>query len=170
MEKHLLAVLVDNSAGVLTRIASLFSRRGFNIESLAVGETQDPAISRITVIIPCDTRVLDQVIQQLQKLECVHSVSLLPSSASVRRELMLLKVRADASTRSEVMQIASVFRARVIDVGRESITLELTGENDKTQALLALMEDFGVLEMARTGSIALQRGPSTIYNYHKEEA
>lgn len=162
-QKHTLAVLVDNSAGVLTRVAGLFSRRGFNIDSLAVGETQDQCVSRMTIVVKCDNRLLEQVVEQLRKLQCVRSLEVLSPDQSVTRELILIKVRADSSRRAEVIQIANVFRARIIDVGRYSMVLELTGEPDKTLALTDLMSDFGILEIARTGIIALERGADTIH-------
>lgn len=169
MQKHTIAVLVDNSAGVLVRIAGLISRRGFNIDSLAVGETQHPDLSRITLIVPCDERVLYQVVEQLRKQQCVKAVEVLTPGACVARELILLKVRADSAQRGDIMQIAGVFRARVLDVGRESITLELTGETSKTEALMNLMDDYGILEMARTGVVALERGAANIFDQTKEE-
>lgn len=169
MQKHTIAVLVDNSAGVLVRIAGLISRRGFNIDSLAVGETQHPDLSRITLIVPCDQRILYQVVEQLRKQQCVKAVEVLTPGACVARELILVKVKANVTQRSEIMQIASVFRARVLDVGRESITLELTGETNKTEALIGLMNDYGILEMARTGVVALERGTANIFDQTKEE-
>ena len=168
MEKNTLSVLVDNSSGVLARIAGLFSRRGFNIESLAVGETQDSDVSRITLIVPCDERVLYQVVEQLRKLQCVRAVDVLSPEARVARELLLLKVHAGIEERNAVIQVAGIFRARIIDVCRDSITLELTGETDKTIAFIDLMNDYGILEMARTGMVALKRGAQTIYEIEKE--
>lgn len=160
--KHTLAALVDNSPGVLTRVTSLFSRRGYNIESLAVGETQDTAVSRITIRVDCDDRMLDQIIKQLGKLYPVRHVALLPAENSFSRELVLCKVRVDAGNRGEIMQVANVFRARVIDLSRGAITLELTGENDKTAAFITLMEEYGILEIVRTGVVSLLRGEATL--------
>lgn len=168
MEKNTITVLVDNSAGVLARIAGLFSRRGFNIESLAVGETHDDKVSRITLIVPCDERILYQVVEQLRKLQCVRAVEVLSPDTRVSRELLLVKVKAGVEERNAVIQIAGVFRARIIDVSRESMTLELTGETDKTMAFADLMKDYGILELARTGMVALKRGALTIYDIDKE--
>lgn len=169
MEKHILSVLVDNHAGVLMRVAGLFSRRGFNIDSLAVGETQDEEVSRITIITCCDHRELDQVVSQLEKLVCVRGVQVLPPDASLCRELVLVKVKVNASQRTDVMLIATAFRARVLDIARESMTLELTGETTKISALISLMADYGVLEVMRTGIIALERDARTIYQTIEEE-
>ncbi len=162
MTMHTLAVLVDNAPGVLSRVSGLFSRRGFNIASLAVGETQEAAVSRMTIRVACDERVLDQIIQQLRKLQPVRRVALLPRDDSLGRELVLCKVRSSAQTRGEVMQIASVFRARIIDICPTAITLELTGEADKNAAFIAMMKEYGVLEIVRTGMVSLQRGEQTI--------
>lgn len=169
MEKHTLSVLVDNHAGVLMRVAGLFSRRGFNIESLAVGETHDETVSRMTIITHCDQRELDQVVSQLGKLVCVRAVQVLPREKSISRELLLIKVNVESARRTEVMLIATAFRARVLDVARESMTLELTGESDKISALIALMADFGVLETMRTGIVALERDMKTIYQTIQED-
>ena len=161
---HTISIVVDNHAGVLGRVSNLFSRRGFNIDNLAVGTTEDPAFSRITVEVRCDVRTLDQIIQQLGKLLCVRRVKVLPGDAKVQRELLLIKVKADSKTRSEVIEIANIFRARVIDVSMETLTIELTGEDTKTSALLDLLKQFGILELARTGTVALDRGSETIYS------
>ena len=169
MEKHTLSVLVDNQAGVLVRVAGLFSRRGFNIESLAVGATHDENISRITIITRCDQRELDQVVSQLSKLVCVRAVQVLPRDRSISRELLLIKVNVDSTRRTEVMLIATAFRARILDVARESMTLELTGESTKISALIALMADFGILETMRTGIVALERDARTIYQTLRED-
>ncbi len=162
MAKYTLSVLVDNHAGVLSRVSGLFSRRGFNIDSLAVGVTEDPAVSRVTIIVNGDDHIVEQVVAQLGKLLCVRRIKLLPDAESVRRELLLIKVRADGATRQEVTQIASIFRAKIIDVSLKTLTIEITGEQDKTEALLEMLREFGVLEVVRTGLVAVERGPSTI--------
>ena len=157
-----ISVVVDNQAGVLARVTNLFSRRGYNIDSLAVGTTEDLRYSRITIIVQCDEHILDQIVHQLKKLLCVHKVKVLEDHAMVMRELVLIKVRAASETRTEIIQIANIFRARIIDVSPETITMELTGEGDKTNALLDMISTFGILELARTGMVALDRGSSTI--------
>ena len=164
MEKHILSILVDNEAGVLSRVVGLISRRGFNIDSLAVGETGDPALSRMTIMLTCTHKALAQIMAQVEKLVCVRRVAELERDGALSRELLLLKVATSSDTRSEVLELAGVFRARVVDVCRESLTLELTGESDKMAAVISLMEQFGILEMARTGASSLSRGASTIYD------
>ena len=163
MDSHILSVLVENSSGVLGRVIGLISRRGFNIESLTVGETQDPSISRMTIIVPCDPAALDQIVEQLRKLVCVLKVEVLPQSSALTRELLLVKVSTDTASRSEVLEIATIFRARVVDVSSGSLTLEITGESDKSAALIGLLAGYGILEMARTGAVSLSRGARTIY-------
>lgn len=162
---HTLSVLVDNNAGVLARISGLFSRRGFNIKSLAVGETESSEVSRMTIIVECGDTELEQVVSQLAKQVCVRTVELLAAERAISRELVLIKVSTTAASRSQIIEIANIFRARVIDVAPGSLTLELTGEEDKTAALLELLRDYGVLESARTGAVALERGSSTIYDH-----
>lgn len=157
-----ISILVDNEAGVLARVTNLFSRRGYNIESLAVGTTDVSEISRITVIVECDARILDQIISQVSKLCPVHSVKVLDDNAKVSRELVLIKVRADSVTRTEIIQIVNVFRAKIIDVAPDALTIELTGEDDKTNALLEMVRGFGIIEVARTGIVALDRGHNSI--------
>lgn len=164
MTRHILSVLVENSAGVLARVIGLISRRGFNIESLTVGETQDPTVSRMTIIVPCDENALEQIVEQLRKLVCVSKVEVLPGGLAITRELLLIKVSTTAKTRSEVLEISSIFRARVVDVSHGSLTLEITGESDKTGALIELLSEFGILEMVRTGAASLARGSQTIYD------
>lgn len=158
-----ISIVVDNHTGVLARVSNLFSRRGFNIESLAVGVTEDDKLSRITVSVDCDDRTLDQIVQQLAKLLCVRTVKVLSEHSQVCRELVLIKVKADSKTRSEIIEIVNIFRAKIIDVSMETVTIELTGEDTKTSALLELMQKFGILELARTGTVALDRGSTTIY-------
>ena len=163
MKKYTLSVLVENTAGVLSRISGLFARRGYNIDSLAVGETDTPELSRMTIIVKCDDQALIQITEQLKKLVCVKTVKILSPESSVISEFFLVKVKANLQNRSEIIQVASIFRAKIIDVTPKTMTLEITGEGDKTSALLELLRDFGILEVVRTGSIALERGEATIY-------
>ena len=153
-----ISVLVDNKAGVLARVTNLFSRRGYNIDSLAVGTADRDDISRITVIVDCDDRILDQIVHQLEKLICVHKVKVLNDSCNVTRELVLIKVRADASNRADIIQVAEVFRGRVIDLSPDTMIIEMTGEEDKTKALMEMIKNYGILEVAKTGKVALDRG------------
>ncbi len=162
MSKHTLSVLVENKPGVLARIAALFSRRGFNIDSLAVGETEHPEVSRMTVVVDVEDLPLEQVTKQLNKLvEVLKVVELEPASA-VQRQVMLIKVRADAATRSQVLEFVSMFRAKVVDVATESLTIEATGTSDKLTALLEVLEPFGVRELVQSGMVAIGRGPRSI--------
>ena len=156
--KHTLAVLVENKYGVLARVAGLFSRRGFNIDSLAVGITEDPTISRMTIVVRGDDLVLEQVTKQLNKLIDVIRVTDLGAEESVERELALIKVNADPSNRAEIIQIVDIFRARIIDVASKTVTIEVTGDSDKIKAIQTLLRPFGIKEMARTGKVALTRG------------
>ena len=158
----MISVVVDNTTGVLARVSNLFSRRGYNIESLAVGITEDPALSRITLIVRCDSRMLEQICAQLEKLVCVHKVKVLSDSSKVMRELVMIKVSAPPAKRSEIIEIANIFRARVIDLTPTTLTLEVTGEDGKTTALLDMIRDYGIIELARTGLVALDRGSSNI--------
>lgn len=164
MGRHTISVLVQNQPGVLSRVSGLFSRRGFNIDSLAVGPTQDEDLSRITITVQGDYGLIDQMVQQLYKLICVRKVLVLEPGQAVGRQLVLVKVRAGRETRDAVMRIVDIFRARVIDVNRETLTVEITGEEDKTAALLGLLEDYGIVEIARTGLVALQRGEANIHD------
>ncbi|MGB9131538.1 MAG: acetolactate synthase small subunit [Methanosarcina sp.] len=160
--KHTLAVLVENKSGVLFRVASLFSRRGYNIDSLAVGVTEDPETSRMTIVVHGDDHVLEQVTKQLNKLVEVIKVSDLGADDVVERELALIKVSADVNTRSEIIQIADIFRARIVDVAPKSMTVEVTGDEGKIQAIEKLLRQFGIKEMVRTGKIALVRGSKKV--------
>ncbi|RZN42961.1 MAG: acetolactate synthase small subunit [Methanosarcinales archaeon] len=160
--RHTLAVLVDNKPGVLARVSGLFSRRGFNIESLAVGVTENPEISRMTIVVRGDDRVLAQVTSQLGKLIDVISICDLPSSESVDRELVLIKVSADAITRSEIMQIVDIFRVKIIDVGTETLIIEVTGNQGKLRAIREMLERFGITELVRTGMVAMNRNTKTV--------
>jgi acetolactate synthase-1/3 small subunit len=156
--KHTLSVLVENKPGVLTRVAALFARRGFNIDSLAVGETEDPALSRMTITVVGLDKPIEQVTKQLHKLINVIKISDLAPETTVERELVLVKVATNAETRSEIMQIVEIFRAKIIDVSREAVVIEVTGTREKVDAMLTLFRPFGVIELARTGRIAIRRG------------
>ncbi|MGB8217684.1 MAG: acetolactate synthase small subunit [Candidatus Methanoperedens sp.] len=160
--KHTLAILVENKPGVLTRVAGLFSRRGFNIESLAVGVTENADTSRITIVVSGDDHVLEQVEKQLNKLIDVIRVSDIPPDESVSRELALIKVGVDSATRAEVMQIVDVFRAKIVDVGIKSLVIEVTGDESKINAMEQLLRHFGIKEMVRTGKIAMNRGAKIV--------
>ncbi len=156
--RHTLSVLVENKHGVLTRVAGMFSRRGYNIDSLTVGVTEDPTISRMTIVVRGDDEVLEQVTKQLNKLIDVIRVTDLKSEETVERELALFKVSSDVSNRSEIMQIADIFRARIIDVAPRSMIIEVTGDESKIDAIEQLLRPFGIREMVRTGKVALRRG------------
>jgi acetolactate synthase I/III small subunit len=162
VSKHTLSVLVEDKPGVLARIAGLFSRRGFNIDSLAVGPTEHPEISRMTVVVDVEDLPLEQVTKQLNKLIEVIKVVELDPSASVQRELMLVKVRADLQTRSHVLETVQLFRAKVVDVAPDAVTVEATGNVDKLAALLRVLEPFGVREIVQSGMVAVARGPRSM--------
>ncbi|HEV7146637.1 MAG TPA: acetolactate synthase small subunit [Pedococcus sp.] len=162
MSKHTLSVLVENKPGVLARIAALFSRRGFNIDSLAVGPTEHTEISRMTVVVDVDELPLEQVTKQLNKLVEVLKVVELEPTASVQREILLVKVRADIHTRSHVLETVQLFRAKVVDVGSDALTIEVTGNRDKLAAFLEVLEPFGVKELVQSGLVAIGRGPRSI--------
>ena len=155
--KHTLSVLVENESGVLTRIAGLFARRGFNIESLSVGPAEQKNISRITMVVPGDDKNIEQLTKQLYKLINVRKVQDITTLPNVGRELMLLKVRFTEETRTEIMDIAKVFNARIVDLASKCLTIEVTGEPEKILALEQLLQKFGILEIAKTGKIALLR-------------
>jgi acetolactate synthase I/III small subunit len=154
---HTLSVLVENKPGVLARVAALFARRGFNIDSLAVGETEDPSVSRMTIVVSVD-KSLEHVTKQLHKLINVLRIADLPHDGSVERELALIKVGLEPGKRAEVLEIVEIFRAKVIDVDPDSVMIEATGTPDKVNALQELLRPFGVIELARTGRVALGRG------------
>jgi acetolactate synthase-1/3 small subunit len=155
--RHIISVLVENEFGVLARIAGLFSGRGFNIESLTVGPTQDQTISKMTIVTTGNDTVLEQIEKQLNKLVNVLKVTDLTGSGFVGRELMLLKVKANAKTRNEIMQIASIFKANIVHVEHQVLVIEVTGPCEKTDAFVELMRPFGIIELARTGKVALAR-------------
>lgn len=169
--RHTLSVLVENSAGVLSQVSRLFSRKGYNIESLAVGTTDDPATSRITIEVMCDAPMIEQIMNQLRKQFSVYSVQELLPERSIRRELVMFKVKAEShDIRNEVIQIANIFRASIIDVSLKSLTLALIGDEAKADAMQKLLETFGILELVRTGMVALERGAYTIADASKEKA
>ncbi len=156
--KHILSILVENRPGVLTRIAGLFARRAFNIDTLAVGPTEDDAVSRITLTVDGAKHPIDQVTKQLHKLVNVLKIRDLEPAEAVARELALFKVSVDGATRGELMQITEIFRGRVVDVGKRSMVVEITGTDDKIEAFEAMVRPFGLIEMVRTGEIAISRG------------
>ncbi len=162
MSRHTLSVLVEDKPGVLARVASLFSRRGFNIESLAVGPTEVPEVSRMTIVVTVDTLPLEQVTKQLNKLINVIKIVELDPDASVQREIMLVKVKADRDTRSHILETAQLFRAKVVDVAPDAVTIEATGKSDKLLALLKVLEPFGIKELVKSGMVAVGRGPKSI--------
>ncbi|MGX7824816.1 acetolactate synthase small subunit [Actinokineospora sp. 24-640] len=162
MTTHTLSVLVENKPGVLARVAGLFSRRGFNIESLAVGPTEHPDVSRMTIVVAVDDLPLEQVTKQLNKLINVIKIVELEPAVAVQRELLLVKVRADATVRSQVLETVQLFRAKVVDVSPEALTVEATGTADKLEALLRMLEPYGVREMVQSGMVAIGRGPRSI--------
>ncbi len=162
MSRHTLSVLVENKPGVLTRVAGLFARRSFNIHSLAVGPTEHPEISRITVVVDVEGGPLEQVTKQLNKLIHVLKIVELEPGASVQRELLLVKVRADLAQRSHVLEVVELFRARVVDVVPDAVTIEATGSPDKLAALLAALDPFGVREIVQSGTVAIGRGSRSI--------
>ena len=160
--KHTLSVLVENKPGVLARIASLFSRRGYNIDSLAVGPTEHPEISRMTIVVNVDESPLEQVTKQLNKLVEVIKIVELDGPGSVNRELLLVKVRADATTRGAVLDAVQLFRAKVVDVAPDAVTIEATGNAEKLEALLRVLEPYGIKELVQSGMVAVGRGPRSI--------
>ncbi|MCE3554918.1 acetolactate synthase small subunit [Pseudonocardia sp. RS11V-5] len=161
-ETHTLSVLVEDKPGVLARVSGLFSRRGFNIISLAVGQTETPGISRMTIVVSVEDFPLEQVTKQLNKLINVIKIVELEPAASVQRELLLVKVRADAGVRSQVLETVQLFRAKVVDVAPEALTVEATGTMDKLNALLRMLEPYGIREMVQSGMVAVGRGPRSI--------
>ena len=165
---YTLAILVRDIPGVLSQVARLFSRKGYNIESIVSGETDKPGVTRITIVILADELMIDQIAAQCSKLLPVTAVKILDEDTSIRREIALVKVgAADRNARDEVIQLANIFRAKVIDVSRESLTLGIFGSNSKITALIGMLTDYGILEIAKTGTIAIERGRSTIYDDNK---
>ncbi|MDO5618344.1 acetolactate synthase small subunit [Kocuria sp.] len=162
MSRHTLSVLVEDKPGVLTRVAALFARRAFNIDQLAVGNTEVPGLSRITVVVDANGDALEQVTKQLNKLIHVIKIVELTPETSVQREHIMIKVRADAATRLQVTQAADLFRASIVDVSTDSVVIEATGATEKLKALLDVLEPFGVREIVRAGTLALGRGPKSM--------
>jgi len=158
MKQHVVSALVENRAGTLSRVSGLFSRRGFNIDSLTVGETEDASISRMTIAVTGNDAVLEQIIKQLGKLVDVIAVRKLEPDSCLRREIMLVKVKADETTRPAVIEIAGIFRSRIVDVSPSTITIEATGDIEKLNGLLLILRPYGILELGRTGLVALERG------------
>lgn len=162
MSRHTLSVLVENKPGVLARVAALFSRRGFNIDSLAVGPTEHGDISRMTIVVNVEDLPLEQVTKQLNKLINVLKIVELDPAQAVQRELTLIKVRADAESRSSVLELVNLFRARCVDVASDAVTIEVTGTPDKLQAFIKLLEPFGIKELVQSGMVAIGRGARSI--------
>jgi acetolactate synthase-1/3 small subunit len=167
LDQHVVSALVENRAGTLSRVSGLFSRRGYNIDSLTVGVTDDPSVSRMTIAIngtgqKSDKRVLEQIVKQLGKLVDVIAVKELEDDSFLRREIMLVKIKANEKTRPAVLEITDIFRARIVDVSQETITVEATGNMEKLNGLLLLLRPYGILELARTGMVALERGNSVL--------
>lgn len=165
---YTLSILVQDIPGVLSQVARLFSRKGYNIESIVSGETDKPGVTRITIVILADELMISQIAAQCRKLIPVLSVKILDEATSIQREFALIKVQAaDRNARDEVIQMANIFRANIIDVSRDTLTVAIFGDKDKTSALIGLLEDFGILEIAKTGTLAIERGRSTIYDDNK---
>ena len=162
MSRHTLSVLVENKPGVLARVAGLFSRRGFNIDSLAVGPTEHPEVSRMTIVVSVDESPLEQVTKQLNKLVEVIKIVELDADASVARELLLVKVKADAETRGKVLELVQLFRAKVVDVATDAVTVQITGNSGKLEDFLRVVEPFGVRELVQSGMVAIGRGGRSI--------
>jgi acetolactate synthase-1/3 small subunit len=166
MKQHVVSVLVENRAGTLSRVSGLFSRRGFNIDSLTVGETEDASVSRMTIAVTGDDAVLEQIVKQLGKLVDVIAVRELEPSSCLRREILLVKIGADENTRPAVIEIAGIFRSRIVDVSPSTVTIEATGDMEKLNGLLLLLCPYGILELARTGMVALERGARVLETPH----
>jgi acetolactate synthase-1/3 small subunit len=167
--RQTLALLVDNEPGVLSQIARLFSRKGYNIEAFAAGPTENPGLTRITIDVIADEPHTELLCNQLRKLYPVHSVKRLNTEDSIYRELMLVKVSAESSEkRNDIIQLANIFRAQIIDVSLETLTVGITGDADKMSGLVNIMKEFGILEIARTGVVAIERGKATINDISKE--
>jgi len=162
VSSHVLSLLVEDKPGLLTRVAGLFARRGFNIESLAVGHSEIPGLSRITILVDVDAIPLEQVTKQLNKLINVIKIVELDPAQSVQREHLLIKVRVDNMTRSQVLEAVTLFRARVVDVATDAVVIEVTGDSGKTQALLRVLEPYGIKELSQSGLLAIGRGSKSI--------
>ncbi len=165
MKKYLLAVLVDNKPGVLTHVSGLISRRAFNIESISAGYTEEPDVTRINIVVSVESEAeLDQVIQQLNKLIDVIKIVNLTQEDAIERELVLIKVKATRETRSDIINVVNIFRANIVDVNPEDVVIELTGSQSKIDGLCQILAEYGIIEIARTGAIALSRGPVPVKN------
>ena len=162
MNRHTLSVLVENKPGLLVRVAGLFARRGFNIDSLAVGPTEHEEISRMTIVVNCEDHPLEQVTKQLNRLINVLKIVELEPAAAVQRELLLVKVRADLETRSRVLETVALFRAKVVDVATDAVTVEATGNKEKLEALIRVLQPFGIKELVQSGMVAMGRGGRSI--------
>jgi acetolactate synthase I/III small subunit len=162
MDRYVLSALVQNHAGVLSRVSGLFSRRGYNIDSLTVGETQETGVSRMTIVVRGDEATIEQIQKQLEKLVEVGAVRRLDPGKAVYRELALIKVAASQESRPAIVQIASIFRARIVDVSHDTLTIEVTGDQEKVDGLIELLGPYGISELARTGIAALERGPGRL--------
>lgn len=169
MSRHVLSVLVENQSGVLSRVSGLFSRRGYNIDSLSVGETEDPKISRMTIVVKGDDYILEQIKKQLNKLIDVIKIVELNPEQSVFRELALIKVKTSMQTRASIIEIVSIFRANIVDVANDTLTVEMTGDESKIDAFINLMNSYGIAEIVRTGLAAIERGNRLIKNQKKYE-
>ena len=164
VRRYVLIVLVTNTSGVLSKVTGLFSRRGYNIRSLSVGETQDPEISRITIELVGDEHVLEQIKKQLTKLVDVVKVKAIRSKSSVYKELVLVKVKADSKKRAGIIELCDIFRTKIVDISSKSVVVELAGSPEKNAALIKLLDEYGILEISRTGITAIERGETTIYD------
>ncbi len=169
MNRHVLSVLVENQSGVLSRVSGLFSRRGYNIDSLSVGETEDPKVSRMTIVVRGDDYILEQIKKQLNKLIDVIKIVELDSHQSVFRELAMIKISTTMETRASVIEIVSIFRANIVDVSNETLTVEMTGDESKIEAFINLMDKYGIAEIVRTGLTAIERGNRQINSKRKYE-
>ena len=168
-DSYTLAILVNNKAGVLMRVVSLFSRRGYNIDSLSVGETESPERSRITIVISGDRNIVDQIIRQAEKLVDVIKVYEMTTSGSVKAELVLVKIKADNSNRADIVTLGEIFKAKIIDVTPETVSLQVVGNADKLESFLTLAEKYGIVELVRTGMTALERGSRALAEISFEE-
>jgi acetolactate synthase-1/3 small subunit len=164
-----LSVLVENQSGVLSRVSGLFSRRGYNIDSLSVGETEDPKVSRMTIVVRGDDYILEQIKKQLNKLIDVIKIIELKNDQSIFRELAMIKVKAEGSSRASIIEIVGIFRAKIVDVANETLTVEMTGDEGKIEAFINLMKPYGIKEIVRTGLTALERGNKEIKDHRKYE-
>ena len=164
MKKYVIAVYVDNKFGVLTRVTSMFTRRGFNIDALTVGKTESPEYSRITITMYCDEAAKEQVIRQLEKLVNVKKVQLMEKGGSVSRELMLIKVKNTPETKNDIMTAVNIFRSKIIDYSTAALCIEVTGDTEKLDAFIEIMKPLGIIKMCRTGIVALERGEGSIFS------